>query len=91
MLRRALASVSEKRKRRPSQPFSILCALMLMISASARAGQNILYYFSEPGDYIGQGAEVTFTGTDGTFSVAPTFNNGISASFIAPGFAHWWS
>lgn len=67
------------------------CAVLLMGSASVRAGQNILYYFSDPGDYIGQGAEVTFTGSDGTFGVANTFNNGILATFNAPAFVHNWT
>src|SRR5437667_374939 len=47
---------------------STLCAFMLVGSASTFAGQNILYYLSEPGDFIGQGREVMLTGADGTFS-----------------------
>ena len=41
---------------------------MLVGSASTFAGQNILYYLSQPGDFIGQGRELTLTGADGTFS-----------------------
>src|SRR6266853_6853491 len=47
---------------------STLCVLMFVGSASAFAGQNILYYLSEPGDFIAQGRELTLTGADGTFS-----------------------
>ena len=70
---------------------SILCIAMLMASAPARAGQNLLYYFSEPGDYIGQGAEVTFTATDGAFSLGTTFNNGVQVTFSSPGFPNRWN
>jgi hypothetical protein len=51
---------------------STLCVFMLVCSAAAFAGQNILYYSSEPGDYIGQGAEVTFTGADAPSPCHPT-------------------
>jgi hypothetical protein len=42
---------------------------MFVASASTFAGQNILYYSSQAGDWVGQGQEVTFTGADGSFSV----------------------
>ena len=89
MLHRACASVSaiEKLGR---LALSLVCALLLTMSASARAAQTILYYFSEPGDYIGQGAEATFTDTDGAFSVAPTYNNGMTVAFHTPDYSHWW-
>jgi len=41
---------------------------MFVGSASTFAGQNILYYLSQPGDFLGQGRELTLTGADGTFS-----------------------
>src|ERR1700704_83578 len=47
---------------------STVCAFMLVGSASTFAGQNILYYLSQPGDFLGQGRELTLTGADGTFS-----------------------
>jgi len=62
---------------------------MLAGSASALAGQNVLYYLSQPGDYIGLGAEITFTGADGTFTVSGN-SNSVRVTFIAPGYAHWW-
>jgi len=54
---------------------STLCVFMLVGSASTFAGQNILYYLSQPGDWIGQGQEVRFTGADGSFSSPPTIPN----------------
>jgi len=47
---------------------STLCVFMFVGSASTFAGQNILYYLSQPGDFLGQGRELTLTGADGTFS-----------------------
>jgi len=57
---------------------STVCAFMLVGSASTFAGQSILYYLSQPGDFIGQGRELTLTGADGTFS----------APYPYPYFAH---
>ncbi len=68
---------------------STLCAFMLVGSASTFAGQNILYYSSQAGDWIGQGQEVRFTGADGTFSVN-SYSNALRANFITPGWTHWW-
>ena len=69
--------------------YSILFIFTILCSTSALAGQNILYYFSEPNDYIGQGAEVSFTSTDGSFTLDST-SNGVSINFISPGYIHWW-
>ena len=69
---------------------AILCFGGLVASEASFAGQNVLYYFSEPGDYIGQGAEVTFTDTDGTFTISPNYANGVNLSFITPSYEHWW-
>jgi hypothetical protein len=68
---------------------STLCVFMFVGSASATTGQNILYYFSEAGDYIGLGQEVTFTGANGTFSVS-SISNIVRPTFITPGYSHWW-
>src|SRR5882672_9972102 len=69
---------------------SILCVLALVCSAPAFAGKNILYYQSQAGDYIGQGAEVTFTDADGTFIALPNFSNGVQAQFSTPTLSHFW-
>jgi hypothetical protein len=70
---------------------STLCVFMLVGSASVFAGQNLLYYLSQPGDYIGQGVEVTFTGADGTFTASSNFSNGAQVRFVTPGFTHFWT
>jgi hypothetical protein len=62
---------------------------MFVGSASTFAGQNVLYYSSQAGDYIGQGQDVTFTGADGSFSVSAGSST-LRAGFIAPGWTHWW-
>jgi len=62
---------------------------MFVGSASTFAGQNILYYSSQAGDYIGQGKEVTFTGADGSFSVS-SGSSPLRANFITPGWTHSW-
>jgi len=46
---------------------STLCVLMFVGSASTFAGQNILYYLSQP-VISSEGRELTLTGADGTFS-----------------------
>ncbi|HWM71115.1 MAG TPA: hypothetical protein VNO35_31395 [Steroidobacteraceae bacterium] len=68
---------------------STLCVFMFVGSASTFAGQNILYYLSQPGDWIGQGQEVRFTGADGSFSMN-SYSNAVRADFITPGWTHSW-
>jgi hypothetical protein len=63
---------------------------MFVGSASTFAGQNILYYSSQAGDYIGLGQEVRFTGADGTFTVNASSST-LGASFFSTGYTHWWS
>lgn len=48
---------------------STFYALAFAGSGSALAGQNIWFYQSQPGDFLGQGAEVTVTSADGAFSI----------------------
>ena len=69
---------------------SSLCACMLVGSSAALAGQNILFYHSQPGDYIGQGADVTFDGTSGTFVAIANFSNGVRVAFNTPTYSHYW-
>src|SRR6267378_3875471 len=64
---------------------STLCVLMFVGSASTFAGQNIMYYLSQPGDFVGQGREVTFTAADGTFSAPPTIPNVARVVAVPPG------
>ena len=69
---------------------SILCVFILVGSASASAGQNILYYLSQAGDYIGLGEEDTYTSADGTFTAYSTVPNVARVRFATPTFSHWW-
>ncbi|HET7766463.1 MAG TPA: hypothetical protein VFK92_15370 [Burkholderiales bacterium] len=68
-----------------------LCAFILVGPASAFAGQNILYYLSQAGDYIGQGEEDTYTSADGTFGAFSTVPNVAMVRFATPTFSHWWN
>src|SRR5882672_10865385 len=68
---------------------STLCVFLLVGSASTFAGQNILYYSSQAGDYIGLGREVRFNGADGTFTVNASSST-LRASFFTPSYSHWW-
>jgi hypothetical protein len=69
---------------------STLCVFMLVGSASTFAGQNILYYSSQAGDWIGGGKEVRFNGADGTFNVYASSST-LGAYFFSTGYTHWWS
>jgi PEP-CTERM motif len=40
-----------------------------------------LYFYSQTGDYVGQGREWFYSPTDGTFSISRNFANGIGFSF----------
>ena len=72
----------------------LLVLLVLLVpllgARSASAAQTVLTYVSDAGDYIGQGEEVTFTAADGSFSVVPTYANGLNVTFTTPTFSHWW-
>jgi hypothetical protein len=58
---------------------SAACAsLLTFFLTSAEAGETIFHFTSEPGDYIGQGQELTVTPADGNFSVFRNFQNGVS-------------
>ena len=62
--------------------FSIfLAALWVALSVAPAFGQQtVLYYRSEPGDYIGQGQEVTLTTEDVDFIVRPSFRGSVRIS-----------
>src|SRR5258706_6615463 len=68
---------------------STLCVFMLVGSASTFAGQNILYYSSQAGDWIGGGKEVRFNGADGTFN-AYASSSTLGARFFSTRYTHWW-
>lgn len=83
--------------RRLSLNFSIfLAALWVALSVAPAFGQQtVLHYRSEPGDYIGQGQEVTLTTEEVDFFVRPSFRGGVSVSinnftrFPRPQFISW--
>ena len=43
--------------------------------------KTLLYFNSQPGDYIGQGQRFTLTPLDGTFTVSRNFDNGVELDF----------
>ena len=47
-------------------------------------GTTALVFDSQPGDYIGQGTDTTYSPLDGTFVVTRNDHNGVSVSFRTP-------
>jgi hypothetical protein len=43
--------------------------------------ETSLYFYSEPGDYIGAGKEWFYAPNDGNFSISRNFDNGVNFSF----------
>jgi hypothetical protein len=70
----------------------ILFLLMAPLSAISEAGQYLLYFKSDTGDYIGQGQEVSLTDADVTFSATSNYKGGVSLQMTnfdsTP--AVWW-
>jgi len=69
--------------------FMVLGALAI-IPVIARAGQTVLILNSQPGDYVGQGVQQTFTPSDGTFTVTPAGRGGVEVLFHTPSYDHFW-
>ncbi|WP_417908504.1 hypothetical protein [Candidatus Electronema sp. PJ] len=57
-----------------------LAGVLILLASPVYAGENILYYRSETGDYIGQGKEKTYTDADLTFSASKNYDNGVTVS-----------
>ncbi len=58
-----------------------LLALVILLPASAIAGQTVLYFNSTPGDYIGQGKEMIWTAEDpADFTAWRNYGGGVSIS-----------
>ncbi len=68
----------------------VVFVLSLMWPASSWGQTTLLVLNSQPGDYIGGGKNQTFTLADGDFTARRTYGGGVSISFNAPNFAHWW-
>ena len=76
---------------RPHRGLFFILFATLLAARTVSAAQTVLTYVSEPGDYIGGGQEATFTPADGTFSVYPTYANGLVVSFNTSTYSHWWN
>jgi hypothetical protein len=58
------------------------------VPTRAMAQTTVLVMHSQPGDYIGQGMDQTYTTTDGVFTPSVNYGNGVSVYFN--GGPHWW-
>jgi hypothetical protein len=68
----------------------IVVLLSFAPCAIATTAQTFLYLNSQPGDYIGQGIQQTFTPADGPFAVQTYSNGGLQVSFHTPDYSSWW-
>ena len=59
------------------------------LAAPAFGQQSILYFKSEPGDWVGQGQELTLTSDDTVFVARRIYRNGVSFWIRNP--SNWWS
>ena len=55
------------------------------------AQTTALVFDSQPGDYIGQGVQRTYTPVDGTFQISTGGDNSVILSVTGPSFSFWWS
>jgi len=65
----------------------------LVTAASAQAQTTALFFDSQPGDYIGQGVQRTYTPADGTFTIntdSSNPGNWVRVSVTGPNFSFWW-
>src|SRR5262245_14596992 len=78
-------STSFQRKGVPMKSVQRLVAAALLFCAvvakANAADQTLIYYFSEPGDYIGAGEERTITVSDGMFLAESNFSAGVRIYF----------
>lgn len=54
-------------------------------------GTTALRVDSQPGDYVGQGIQRTYTPQDGTFQISRNHRNGVSLSIRPPDLSFWWN
>jgi hypothetical protein len=69
--------------------FSVVLILTLVPLIALAAPQTVLILNSQPGDYIGQGLQQTFTPADGSFTVTSS-DRGIQVSFNNANFSQYW-
>jgi hypothetical protein len=67
----------------------LVVASAIVFASSAHAQTTALFYDSQPGDYIGQGARQTITSNDATFS-ASVLTDGVRFSIIGPAFVFFY-
>ena len=76
---------------------SRLCVCLLLVlvgarSTAAQTGTTAINFDSQPGDYIGQGLEQTWTDAQLTFSASTSADRSlVTISANAPGFSTWWT
>lgn len=69
-----------------------LFALVLaswFVAAPAFGQQTILHFKSQPGDWVGQGQELTLTSADAEFLIRPTFSSAVG--FFVRNSTNFWS
>jgi len=72
---------------------ALLLAAALTVEAqewSPEVAQSLIYLNSQPGDWVGQGQQLTFTPADGAFTVQGTYNSGVQINFNTPNYSHFW-
>ncbi len=70
-----------------------LCAILLIVMLMPNPSfseETSLTMDSEAGDYIGRGLFYIYSLSDGKFTAQPNAGNGVSVSFTAPNYSHWW-
>jgi Calx-beta domain-containing protein len=70
--------------------FRFLLVVLAFVSVSAAIPRTFLTLNSQPGDYIGQGQQYSFTPADGTFTIIPTYANGIEMVFRSFDGTQFW-
>jgi hypothetical protein len=71
----------------------LVLAALATATASAQAQTTALFFDSEPGDYIGQGIDRTYTPADGTFTISTDSSNPgnwVRLTVADPNFSFWW-
>lgn len=69
---------------------------LLELTDKIQGYETALYYFSQPGDYIGGGLEQTLTPENGNFGISSNFNGGVNFSInnfnsSEPDNFIWWN
>jgi len=68
----------------------LLAGFSVIPALAWSATQTLITLNSQPGDYIGQGLQQTYTPADGPFTVTTINNGGVRVSFHTPDYSHFW-